>query len=734
MKRTYGSIKRDIGYFFVFLILFLVFFLYKSYILNNNSVFFLIIEIAIFILFIVSIFKIRFGFYVFIFLIPLVNSLPEIMAGKNFMLIMLLFFPVFLAFIIDMHKGQYGLDEDFIRQKQGFYDMTLNGIIVTIAILFSVSFIITILRYSNFYPFFTSNYHNLFINIKSITSDFAIPWVMDSYFNYIMGFAVLIVAYKLINKMADILDILNIIIFSTFFSSLFIIYQRFFNPYIGVPGIWADSGRFNSTFSDPNGLGAFCVILFPIFFIMIFIYKNIFKKILYSILLLFFLILIYFSGSRSSLIGIFFSLAVFIIYFLIIAIKKIPMLNFKRKIKIILVIVICVIIFLSGILAIFINDSSRNKILKNGVVARTMDTFSTFKLHLEKDGLTEALKSVSNYRYIYWERAYQMGRDYPFSGVGIGSYILELPDYNYRYNRGFQNEDYAGNYYLQVFAEFGFTGLILIIAFFAIIIVRYAIYIKRNRRKISADNRKNYLILALFLSFLSMILILIFGPHTNFAEVQIAFYLIIGLILSFIRINDNSFLIVRKNIYVNLVYINRDILSKYLFGRKQKIIQAICVILIISAFTYKFTEASSTNLSLYIKENICGWSDVGVNNNFGLYAEEGYGEDSPRWTMKEAHVNYKKEGKRFSIPIKALNPDIYENPLYVKIYIDYNLITEIRLNDDKWHKITIKLPQNDMGRFNATLMCSRDWSPSESGISDDERRLGVMIGAIEFKD
>lgn len=734
MKRTFSSIKRDFGYFLVFLITFVVFFLYKSYVLNNNSVFFLVIEIAIFILFIISIFKIRLGFYTFVFLMPLVNSLPEIMTGKNFMLIMLLFFPVFLAFIIDMHKGQYDLNEDFIRQKQGFYDKTLAGIIVATAILFSVSFIITVLRYTNFYPFFTDNYYNLFINIKSVTSDFAIPWVMDSYFNYIIGFAVLIVAYKLINKMADILDILNIIIFSTFFSSLFIIYQRFFNPYIGVPGIWADSGRFNSTFSDPNGLGAFCVLLFPIFFIMIFIYKNIFKKILYSILLLFFLILIYFSGSRSSLIGIFFSLAVFIIYFLIIAIKKISMLDFKRKLKIILAIAICVVIFLSGILAIFINDSSRNKILKNGVVARTMDTISAFKLYLEKDSLAEALKSVSNYRYIYWERAYQMGRDYPFSGVGIGSYILELPDYNYRYNRGFQNEDYAGNYYLQVFAEFGFIGLILIIAFFISIIVRYSIYIKRNRRKISADNRKNYLILALFLSFLSIMLILVFGPHTNFAEVQIAFYLVIGLILSFIKINDNSFLIIRKNVYANSVYINKKILGNYLFGRKQKIILAICVVAIISVFTYKFTEASFTDLSLYIKENICGWSDVGVNNNFGLYAEEGYGEDSPRWTMKEAHVNYKKEGQRFSIPLKALNPDIYENPLFVKIYIDYNLMTEIRLNDDKWHKITIKLPQNDMGRFNATLVCSRDWSPSESSIREDERRLGVMIGAVDFKD
>ncbi|MDD3521234.1 MAG: hypothetical protein PHU65_08400, partial [Actinomycetota bacterium] len=62
------------------------------------------------------------------------------------------------------------------------------------------------------------------------------------------------------------------------------------------------------------------------------------------------------------------------------------------------------------------------------------------------------------------------------------------------------------------------------------------------------------------------------------------------------------------------------------------------------------------------------------------------------------------------------------------------LMTEIRLNDDKWHKITIKLPQNDMGRFNATLVCSRDWSPSESSIREDERRLGVMIGAVDFKD
>jgi len=39
-----------------------------------------------------------------------------------------------------------------------------------------------------------------------------------------------------------------------------------------------------------------------------------------------------------------------------------------------------------------------------------------------------------------------------------------------------------------------------------------------------------------------------------------------------------------------------------------------------------------------------------------------------------------------------------------------------------------------MGKFNVTLICSREWSPKDSGISDDERKLGVMIGAVEFKD
>ncbi len=725
-------LNNGLKYFFIFLAFFIIFFLYQSFVINGNQAFQILVESAIFILFIVSVYNIRLGFYIFIFLIPLVNSLPEISGAKYFMLLMLLFFGVFLAFIINkgneeqgsfsnkitniVNKNFYYKNGTSIYGKVRFFDNELTLLVITIISVFIISLIITILRYANFYPFTTNNYHNLFINIKGITSNFAIPWVIDSFFNYSIGFAVILVAYNVINKMEHIIDILNILIVSTFLSVFIVIYQKFFNPTFGIPVIWTNSGRFNGTLSDPNALGAYCVLMFPIFFIMIFYYKNIFKKILYFILLVFFSLLVYFSGSRSSLVGILISLVIFFIYFLIFLIKRISHQHLKKKILTISIIIICFLVIFTGFSIVLSKDSIRNSILKSGVVNRTYETIEAFKLHLEKDGFVEALKSISNYRYIYWERAYQMGRDYPYSGVGIGSYILELPDYNYRYNRGFQNEDYAGNYYLQLFAEFGIVGLVLVGAFLVIVIKKYIVFNK--------SRKLNLVFLSLFVSFLSMLVILTFGPHTNFIEVQITFYLIIALILSFIKVEDNG----------SYLYEDKDILRKKSIRANYGVFGIAASIIIILIFSYNFLGASLGPLSLNIKENVCGWQDKGISNTYGLYDEEGYGESSPRWTQIDAHINYKKNGEKFVIPLKASNPDIYENPLFVKIYIDNKMVINLKLNDDKWHKLIIKLPSNDMSKFNLTLVCSRDWVPKEWGISSDSRRLGVMIGAIEFTD
>ena len=731
-------IKNDLKYFFIFIFFFIIFFLYQLKILNADASSQLITGILILLIFSVSILDFKKGLYTFIFLIPIVNFLPEIMGVNYFMLILLLFFPLWLGFIIYRSKKIYENNNiNLLKTKNLIFDIDIAILLLALTVIFILSLIITCLRYSNFYPFFTRQYHNLFINIKGQTSNTALYWILNNFFNYIAGFGFAIIIFNVINKVKEIVKILIILVSSTVISALVILYQNFYNSSYGVPKIWINSGRFNATFSDPNALGSFCVLIFPIFLIMIYIFKKAYQKIIFIIFLILFFILLFYSGSRSALIGVIFEILIFIVIWFINIFKKINSYSSKKKL-ISIISIILIFIILIGSLLVFLktNNKVKNNIANSGVILRAINSIDAFKHYFKKDGFLEAIKSISNYRYIYWERAYQMGRDYPFSGVGIASYILELPDYNYRYNRGFQNEDYAGNYYLQVFAEFGIIGLFLILYLFFQVIKKFIVY-KKNKYKVSKNKNEEMILTALFISFLSMVIILFFGPHVNFIEVQLTFWLIIGLILCFINLKSNNFIQVndRKNtMYINDSFVNSELIKKYsrkIYLNNFQII-ALCIIALIFAGNLLYNSLNS--LSLNIKENTNGWKDKGIENTFGFYGPEDFGPVGPRWIGLDAHINLKKEGNYLIFPIKANNPDINVDPVYVKIYLDNKLFINLKLTDSLWHKLKFKLPKNDMGRISVTFICSRTWVPEKWGLNKDTRHLGVLVGQFEFSN
>ncbi|GAH27221.1 unnamed protein product, partial [marine sediment metagenome] len=109
-------------------------------------------------------------------------------------------------------------------------------------------------------------------------------------------------------------------------------------------------------------------------------------------------------------------------------------------------------------------------ILKTSLVSRTIETYRTGMHYTNRHGIIEGLKSISNYRYIFWGQAVEMFKDYPLTGVGQGSYILQLPNYLIINQTGFSQVDYSGNYYLQVLSELGFPGLLLILFIFYLLI------------------------------------------------------------------------------------------------------------------------------------------------------------------------------------------------------------------------------------------------------------------------
>lgn len=111
------------------------------------------------------------------------------------------------------------------------------------------------------------------------------------------------------------------------------------------------------------------------------------------------------------------------------------------------------------------------------------------------------------------KEAVSIGKQFPFTGVGLGNYYDHLPSFmkNRRYQMVGQNKDffdatllYPHNLFAQVFVETGLLGLLSFL-FILGVFVKTDFEILRNNRSLSK---------ALVISFWALILYSMFNPRT----------------------------------------------------------------------------------------------------------------------------------------------------------------------------------------------------------------------------
>jgi len=740
----------------VFLIFYLSFFLYQSLAKYDNLRFLLLINISVLVIFLITLYSSKLGLYLFIFFIPLLNSLTTILEIQPVQIILFFFFAFFMGFILNLFNNDFQSRSELYGPIKVFESEISRAFLIFIIIL-SLSAAITIFRYSNFFPFITNNYHNLKVNINGFGSNGAILWTLSFFFNYFIGFALFFAVFNILKNIRDVINVLVILIFSTFLTSAFAIYQHFINPYIGNFKFWVETGRLNATFSDPNALGGYCILIFPIFISLIIVARRWYSRLIFCILFVFFILTVIFSGSRSALLGIILTIIIFLIMGLKRLIRFIKKLPKKRKITVIITVIVIISIILIAIAGITLTKSKiKSDVLKIGLIQRSLETIKTFLSYFKTAGPLEALKSISNYRYIYWNQAINMTKNYPLAGVGAGSYIIELPDYLWNFEHSFTIVDYAGNYYLQVLSEFGLVGLIMTLFIFYFIIKKYVLYFRyrknskmENSNKISSNSSSNWLLIGLFISFISMIFAQFFGPHTNFIEVQFTFWLIIGLMVTFIKIKQVNYTQnlkseLKNNIYNNssIVQNNDDLNSNLKRGKVPLMLsnriyfnigQRISLVIILLIFAGSFLINSFTDLSITATQNRDNW-----DNNYGFYNVENRKVKEVRWTTDDASEVLEKKGSVIIIPLRDAYPVEDAEPNVVKFYIDNLLVKKIKLEDDSWYNLKLDIPKfagnHPSNRFTLTIVSSRSWVPKELGLNMDTRVLGVMVGEITFID
>ena len=264
------------------------------------------------IIFIVSIYKVKIGLYLFIFFIPLLNSLTTILNVRSVEIILYLFFAFTLGFFVN-HSYRIQSSTQINLKSHIDFDEELKVPILFFIIIVVISSLITIYRYANFVPFITSRYYDLNVNVNRVGSTDSIFWTIKFFLNYIIGFWLIFIIFNIIRKTKEIIIAIIVLISSTIVSTVIVFYQYFFHPAFGSFTHWVEAGRFNSTFSDPKSLGGFVALLLPIFLVMIIYSKRWQSKLLFGILFLPYLFMLFLAGSRSSVVGIIFVILSFLI-------------------------------------------------------------------------------------------------------------------------------------------------------------------------------------------------------------------------------------------------------------------------------------------------------------------------------------------------------------------------------------------------------------------------------------
>jgi len=562
------------------------------------------------------------------------------------------------------------------------------------------------------------------VNHKNMTRIDAVRYTMFVFANIYLGILLICAVQNILSKFKNkFVNIQTIIIWTILLggacAAAFAIYQvtSNINFCANKAYYWIRLKRVNGTCTDPNALGAFISLCVTISLLKIAfsgsnkILSAWIQRIFAIILTIIFLLAIQYSGSRTALLSTLLALscAVFVgIYYYTNL--------FTKKVKYSKLIQSFVVIFMIGIYATGIallpkainyTDKKIHVTSKSTSLKRRLKR--DFRLFKRYGGGVLGLVNDKR-RLMYWKYARIMWKDYPFSGIGLGAYVVELPNYTSAKKERLFRVDNACNYYLHYGAEMGIPAILFMGMFFGTLIVMMIKGIKDSSSLSTCDVHQR---LVLLIALPIYLIILIFGVHTLAYEFNIAFSILIGVFASYQDPIKNSKEIPRP-------------------VKDMKYIVVGLVIIMLVFYAWRILENNKTTLNSERRQAA-----------YGLKIEKGWGKWEKwkgvpfqhRWIEKSAHITLNRKDLLLGFPIVSSNPKLAEDPQKVSFYVNGEMITEMTLDKPGEWKL-IKFPALYADAFihsisphvSVRIEVDKLWNPSNVSSNKDIRNLGITVG------
>lgn len=638
--------------------------------------------------------SIRTGTLSLIVLIPLTNSLPNFYNFPAFSPLLFFFYAYILGFLLHqiLHPAQMNMRNPFFLPVAG-----ASAVLV-------ISMLLTFWRYTNFFPLYLNSIYDFAVNVLNVTAGEALRRVLFDFLNYLAGFIWFAILINVLKTKEVIKKAVLGLGLSTALSFLFGFIQAFRNPELGNSEFWINKSQINALFTDPNALGVYLTLVIPLFAGAYLTFEKAWKP-LFALIILGGVFLIPHSGSRSGFLGVVVVFVLFIVFSVKIIIglhKSKPQLFKKVLLSVALLILIIVVTFAM----LF---STRDSVLSQRIIQS-----------IEALTQSNSWAKILHGRQQFWESSYHMIKEFPVSGTGIGTYTVELPNYYLEhaifptmtsaYHRHVRptgaHVDTAGNYYLQVASELGLVGLFFYCWIFWLIIKKIAV----ANFKQNSNSEWRPLKAGLSLGILGLLFIFLFGVHTLSFEIQLTFWLCVGL----------------------LAALSFDRKEEYEPGRPQKLFIGVLVIL------FLIFHALSTVQDLSLQARTKKFRLI---QTFGFYPEEKSEKRGEfKWSTKTAGIPVVVKKPILTVPILASHPNIQKDPVRLKVSLTKNLfkkrryLREIILDKEQWQDVKFDLRDDVGSEILLVFEVSRTWNPQEVSGTPDTRDLGVAIGTITFED
>ena len=637
----------------------------------------------------------RKGTLLFIALFPLVNSLPYFFKLYE----PLPMAPAALVLFLFFFGGWLG--SLLLRNRELYRDAPLFRPLGLFAALVILSGLIAFWRYANFVPFRSSHVYELVTNAHGVTAGGALMSVVFCALNYLTGIAFLLIAYNAIRSGRDIGPVLVAVLIGVYASVSFGLIQHFGHLGLGNNPISVRQGLVNGTLKDALSFGTYLAMVIPLLLGIVLAHRGAFRFLAFAILVPAACILLY-TGSKSGLLGLPVSLGVFALLN-VRAVK--PVLrarprSWKRISWSSRAVVLMILAFVIG--GVIFREALFEKATSSKASARLKGMF----LQETMDGVFRGRTDV------LWKLALPMIRDYPLTGLGTGSFIIEVS--NYAKARGVHKPtpESAENYFLQVGTEMGFIGMALVLWVFWLLV-------KQMKRSVSASppaSGNRWIVSGAIAGIVSYLLALQVHTFIGSYEIKYLFWLFVAIVLAAGRVPSSPEGPATPGGPVG-PWVRRLFIAGFaLYG---------------GVLLWHSTHA----LSLESRTR-----EFGLRQDFGFSRQEKAKDGASfRWTGRRAGTALRVDKPLIRIPLHAAHPDIGRNPVKARVFAvrglfrHKRLIGEEILRDADWQTFEYSLA-DELGQDIILLIeVDRTWNPWKTQRVQDSRDLGVALGKIAFR-